>query len=328
MTNIKDRFTEEKLLRYKSYGQKCSGVLYSIARYLVLCAVGFIVVYPLLSMIATSIQSLESMHSSVRIWIPTDFEIKDNFSAAIKVLNYGKSLGVTLLYAMVPAVLQIATCAIAAYGFARFNFKGKKILTAVLFLTILIPDILVVVPRMVSYAHFDFLGILGLVKKLTGVDLRPSLIDTVWAMYLPALFGAGVRSGILIYIYIQFFKGLPKELEEAAWVDGANPFRTFISIAIPSSGVVILTVTVFSLIWHWNESINTTMLLSNQMPLSYQMKYFEANIPVILVDTSVDRSVEGIKNAGCILFIAPMLIVYMIVQRWFIESIDRVGITG
>lgn len=328
MMNLKEKFTEEKLLRYKSYGQKGSGVLFAILRYLVLISVGFIVIYPLISMISTSIQSLESMRSSVRIWIPTDFEAKENFGYAWQVLDYGKSLGVTLLYAMVPAILQIATCAIAAYGFARFNFKGKNILTVVLFLTILIPDILVVIPRMVSYAHFDFLGILGLVNKLTGVDLRPSILDTIWSMYLPALFGAGVRSGILIYIYIQFFKGLPKELEEAAWVDGANPLRTFISIAIPSSGVVILTVTVFSLIWHWNETVNTTMLLSNTMPLSYQMKYFVANLPVILVDTSVDRSTEGIKNAGCILFIAPMLIVYMIVQRWFIESIDRVGITG
>lgn len=328
MINIKEKFTEEKMLKYKSYGQKGSNVLYAIFRYLVLISVGFLVVYPLISMISTSIQSLESMRSSVRIWIPTDFEAKENIGYAWAVLDYGKSLVTTLVYAMVPAVIQIATCAIAAYGFARFNFKGKNILTVVLFLTILIPDILVVVPRMVSYAHFDFLGILGLFNKLTGIDLRPSILDTVWAMYLPALFGAGVRSGILIYIYIQFFKGLPKELEEAAWVDGANPLRTFISIAIPSSGVVILTVTVFSLIWHWNETINTTMLLSNKMPLSYQMKYFEANLPVVLVDTSVDRSTAGIKNAACILFIAPMLVVYMIVQRWFIESIDRVGITG
>ena len=329
MTNIKEKITEQNLLKYKSYGKKGADVIFSIFRYVVLLTVGYIVLFPLLSMIVTSVQSIDSMRESVRVWIPTDFAIKYNYGDAILVMDYMKSLGITLVYMMVPAVIQIATCAIAAYGFARFNFKGKGILTALLFITILVPDIMIVIPRMVSYTHLDFLGILGLVDKLTGVDLRPNIINTVWASYLPAIFGAGVRSGILIYIYIQFFKGLPKELEEAAWVDGANPLRTFISIAVPSSGVVILTVAVFSLIWHWNETVNSTMFLSGKMPLSVQIKYFTAHVSAILTDhANRDYNSVGIKNAACILFITPMLVFYMIVQRWFIESIDRVGITG
>ena len=326
MINIKEKLTEQNLLKCKSYGVKGAGIIYSIFRYLVLFSVGFLVLYPLLSMIVTSIQSADSMNESVRIWVPTGFAIKDNFSNAMLVMDYLKSLSVTLLYMIVPAVIQIATCAIAAYGFARFDFKGKGVLTALLFITILVPDIMFVIPRMVSYTHLDFLGILGLVDKLTGVDIRPSVINTVWCFYLPALFGAGVRSGILIYIYIQFFKGLPRELEEAAWVDGANPFRTFISIAIPSSGVVIISVAVFSLIWHWNESVNSPMFLSGQWPLSVQIKYFTETMSPMLADKNY--SADGVKNAACVLFIAPMLIFYMIVQRWFIESIDRVGITG
>ena len=329
MTNIKEKFTEQQLLKYKSYGAKGAGVLFYIFRYLILLTVGYIVIYPLISMIVTSIQSLASMTTSIRMWIPTEFDIKDNYGLAIKVMSYGKSLVITLLYMMVPAVLQIATCSIAAYGFARFNFKGKGILTALLFVTILVPDIMIVIPRMVSYTHLDFLGILGLVDKLTGLDLRVNIVNTVWASYLPAIFGAGVRSGILIYIYIQFFKGLPRELEEAAWVDGANPFRAFLSIAIPSSGVVILTVAVFSLIWHWNETVNSSMFLSGKMPLAIQIKYFSKNTSTILTDHgNRDYNTTAIKNAACILFITPMLVFYMIVQRWFIESIDRVGITG
>ena len=329
MTNIKEKLTEQKLLKYKSYGAKGASVLFYIFRYVVLLTVGYIVIYPLLSMIVTSIQSYDSMNDSIRMWVPTGFEIKDNYQLAMLVMKYGKSLGVTLLYMMVPAVLQIATCAVAAYGFARFNFKGKSILTGLLFITILVPDIMIVIPRMVTYTNLDFLGILGLIDKFTGLDLRPNIINTVWAMYLPALFGAGIRSGILIYIYIQFFKGLPRELEEAAWVDGANPLRAFISIAIPSSGVVILTVAVFSLIWHWNETVNSSMFLSGKMPLAIQIKYFSKNTSTILTDHSNrDYNTTAIKNAACVLFIAPMLVFYMIVQRWFIESIDRVGITG
>ena len=85
-----------------------------------------------------------------------------------------------------------------------------------------------------------------------------------------------VQLRILIYIYIQFFKGLPRELEEAAWVDGSGPIRTFISIAVPSSGVVIITVVLFSLIWHWNDSTLSGMYLVEDYPIAVMLRNFEA----------------------------------------------------
>ena len=245
-------------------------------------------------------------------------------------MDYVKSLWSTFRNEILSAAIEVVSCALVAYGLARFKFKLKNVYIAILFLTILVPEIMILIPRMLNYSHLDFFGILGLVKNLTGVDLRINLIDSPFAFWLPSIFGVGLRSGILIYIYIQFFKGLPKELEEAAWVDGAGPFRTFLSIAVPSSGVVILTVSIFALIWHWNDTVLSGMYLSEDFPLARQVsnltftlgqKYF------ILIDA---RNPEGMGYlmAGCVLFIVPMLIIYMVVQRWFIESIDRVGITG
>ena len=196
-----------------------------------------------------------------------------------------------------------------------------------LFLTILIPEIMIIIPRAVTYSKMDFLGILGLISNLTGVDIRPNLIGSPLAFYLPSLFAMGLRSGILIFIYMQFFKGLPHELEEAAWVDGAGPIRTFVSIALPSSSVVFTTVTVFSIIWHWNDTFLASIYVKSDYPLAVSLQrihdalfgagFYERN-----------PQTQSVLMASCFIFILPPLIFYMIMQRRFIESIDRVGITG
>ena len=125
---------------------------------------------------------------------------------------------------------------------------------------------------------------------------------------------------------MQFFKGLPKELEEAAWIDGAGPYKTFLSIALPSSSVVIFTVLVFSVIWHWNdysyavmyvnENFTTAVKLSDIVTTLQGMGYYNSDVA------------NGIILAACFIFIFPVLLLYIAVQNKFIKSIDRVGITG
>lgn len=305
-------------------------LIYSIFRFATLLSIGYIIIYPLFYMIVTSLQSKDAFLNSSRVWIPSDFDIAYNFKTAAHCLDYGRALLSTLKNEIVAAVIQIASCAVAAYGFARFDFKLKKPLMAILFLTILVPDMILLIPRMVNFSKLDLFGIFGFLNKLTGIDLRPNLIDSVGVFWIPALLGVGLRSGILIFIYIQFFKGLPNELEEAAWVDGAGPIRTFLSIALPSSGVVILTVTVFSMIWHWNDTILPEMYLSQDYPLAVMLRLLPKNLPPLAglyVNQGTPQSM-AVMMAACVLFVFPMLIIYLIIQRWFIESIDRVGITG
>ncbi len=302
---------------------------YGVFRILLLLAISFVIIYPLFYMISTSLRSRDSFLNSVRVWIPEKIDPLTNFKAAAEVLNFGPALRSTLTLEMVSALLEIVSCAIAAYGFARFKFPLKRLCMGLLFLTILIPDTMIIIPRVVNHSQLDFLGILGLVNRLTGTDLRVSILDTPWAFYLPSLFAAGLRSGILIYIYIQFFKSLPAELEEAAWIDGAGPIRTFLRIAVPSSGVVILTVSVFSIIWHWNDYFLSSMYMTENYPLAVWLMMMPKNLPghgYNLVPSQPEST--SVLMAGCLLFIIPVLIIYIIVQRWFIESIDRVGITG
>lgn len=330
MKNIINTFSTFDSRKAQQLRKKGVSTVYSLFRLVILLSIGFIIIYPLIYTIVTSLQSKYAFLNSTRVWIPTEFAIIENYSAAFNAMEYMKSLWSTLKNELLSAAIEVASCALVAYGLARFDFKLKKVYTAVLFLTILVPEMMILIPRMLNYSHLDLFGILGLFKNISGIDLRANILDTPLAFWLPSLFAVGLRSGILIYIYIQFFKGLPRELEEAAWVDGAGPFRTFLSIALPSSGVVILTVSVFSMIWHWNDSLLSGMYMSEDFPLAGQISRLPETLgsKYHIILSPRDPQGIGYLMAGCVLFIVPMLIVYMIVQRWFIESIDRVGITG
>ena len=300
-----------------------------VFRMVLLVSIGFVIIYPLIYMIVTSLVSRNGFFNSTRVWIPEAISPVFNYKTAAELLDYGKSLWATVRYEMISALIEVCACCVTAYGFARFKFKFKGLLIGVLFLTILVPDMMVLIPRMANYSQMDVLGILGLFDKITGIDLRPNILGTEAAFYLPSLFSMGLRSGIMIFIYMQFFASFPKELEEAAWIDGAGPIKTFLKIAVPSSGVAITTVLVFSLIWHWNDFLLCSMYLNKEYPLAMQLNLLPTNLTTMGYYLNPETpETLAFQMAGCVLFVTPMLIIYMILQRRFIESIDRVGITG
>lgn len=330
--SIKDTFLKFKNssseTRYKMI-IKGNSVLTAILRYTILIAIGYIILYPLLYMISSSIRTRESFYDPSIVWITSDVTF-ENFGLAWKVLKYGQAVVNTIIFEMVSAGIQIISCSLVAYGLARFEFKEKRILTFFMFLLILVPSQMMMLPIFMNYSKLDFLGLLGLIDSLTGIDIRPNVLNSIWTFYLPALLGVGIRSGIIIYIYIQFFKGLPKELEEAAWIDGAGPLKTYIRIALPSSGVVITTITVFSLIWHWNDySLSSMYLYADSWPVAVRLSEITTPEAMGVLRLSNDDPIRiAIMMAGCLMFIVPILIVYLILQKKFVKSIDRVGITG
>lgn len=339
MTNIFNNI-KAFILRFKNassetrYKMALKGTSFFTAalRYVVLIAIGYVVLYPLFYMISSSIRTGDSFYDPSIVWITSDVTF-ENFELAYELMHYGEALVNTIIFELVSAMIQIASCSFVAYGLARFEFKEKKILTAFMFLLILVPSQMMMLPIVTTYTKLDVLGILGLINKFTGIDLRINILNSVWTYYLPAIFGVGIRAGIIIYIYVQFFKGLPKELEEAAWIDGAGPLKTFLRIALPSSGVVIMTVTVFSVIWHWNDYYLASMYLySSSWPLAVRLGEI-ANTEVLKLvgiqsyGADFPQSI-AIVMAACLMFIVPVLIMYMILQKNFVKSIDRVGITG
>lgn len=301
-------------------------VLYSIFRLIILLAVSYIIIYPLLYMLSSALKTASAFQDPGVLWIPKVLT-SANFKNAIEAMNFKNALFSTLRLEVVSAVIETAACAVTAYGLARFNFPGKKLITVMLVFLIVVPSQMLVIPMTVNFSQLDFFGTLKALGTVTGKELRPNILDTSWCFYLPSLFSVGLRSGILIYIYHQFFLGLPKELEEAAWIDGSAPPRTFLCIALPSSTVAVITVFVLSLVWHWNDYYLAVMYTSENFPLAVSLASLPQKLSLLGIWPGNILNTTGVM-AGCVMFVTPILLFYLILQRKFIKSIDRVGITG
>ena len=152
------------------------------------------------------------------------------------------------------------------------------------------------------------------------------------SMIIPALFSSGIRSGLAIYIFRQFFLGQPKELEEAAKIDGCGAFGTYLKVMLPLSSPAIITVSVLSAVWYWNDTFYTSIFFnSEQRPIA-------AALDILRISLEADKEAgqlgfnafeaKGMLAAGALLCILPIMIFYFIIQRKFTESIERTGIVG
>ena len=288
--------------------RKTPEILISIARILFLSIVGYIVLYPLIFMFVSAIKDRNALLDMEHIWVPVSFSF-ESFSKIFELVNFSKALRQTLLVQILSALIEVFVCSFIAYGFARFKFKGKPIFTFFLILSLVIPIQMYSVSMSINFRNLQ-------------------IFSTPFVYWLPSLFGVGIRSGMMIFIYQQFFIGLPKELEDAAYIDGAGPVKTYFRIALPSSSVVITTVAVLSFVWHWNEyHLATLSFLSEDAPLSMVMNFLEVYLQQVGVYKGWPEY-STLVSAACLMFIVIPLVLYMIFQRKFVRSIDRVGITG
>ena len=232
-----------------------------------------------------------------------------------------RTVGNTLLLNIGCSLVQVISCAITGYGFARFEFRGKKLFFVIVIMMILVPTQVISLPL---YTLFRYFGIKGLFSV--------NLIDSRLTMYLPAMTANGIRAGLMIFIFRQFFKGLPRELEDAAYIDGCGPFRTFVSVIAPNAAPAFLTVFLFSVVWYWNDYYVSNTFFTNTKTIALMLTNLDNELKIRLFnDPTVQISPrEQIvwKEAGCLLSIAPVLLMYVFMQKHFTEGIERSGIVG
>lgn len=288
--------------------RKTPQYLLSLARILFLIIVGYIVLYPLLFMLVTAIKDTDASLDAEHVWLPVSYTF-ENFKRSFEIMNFTTAIKQTFLVQILSAAIEVFVCAFVAYGFARFKFKGKPIFSFFLILSLLVPIQMYSLSMSVNFRNLH-------------------IFSTPFVYWLPSIFGVGIRSGMIIFIYQQFFIGLPKELEDAAYIDGAGPVKTFFKIALPSSSVVITTVSVLAFVWHWNEYYLATLsFLSDDAPLAMTMNFLKIYLQQIGVYKGWPEY-SMLVSAACLMYIAIPLVLYMIFQRKFVRSIDRVGITG
>ncbi|PNT93470.1 carbohydrate ABC transporter permease [Clostridium thermosuccinogenes] len=313
--------------------------IFVVFRYALIISLSYMILYPLLRMIAQSFTHPYDIGSMGSIWVP-EMPVFDNIIVASTIMNYPKGVVFTTLSTLVVVVLQTFNAAFAGYSFARLKFRGSKLLFALVIFTIVVPPSSVMLPQYVYLRNFDILGIFQLI---TGHKLN--LLGKPASMWLLAALGQGLNSGLFVYIFRQFFKGLPKELEEAAYVDGAGLLRIFLRIVLPISKPGILTVGVLSFVWNWNDTYFPRLFNPTNDYLRIRLSGLSAasggtsnvqlaignvvsKLPPDILKLTSDAYDKMILTVCSLLIILPLIVFFLIVQKHFVEGIERSGIVG
>lgn len=308
-----------------------TGIIWKIFRFLLLIGICYIFLFPVIYMLSVAVRGPDTVNDPSVVWIPREFSL-DSIKTAIDILEYPRAITTTLIIAVASTVGSLISCSLAGYGFARFKFKEKNIAFALVMLTIIVPPQTTIISSFVNYRNFDCFGILKLVHMIfPSVDAGINLINTPWTFILPAFFGAGLRAGLFIYIFRQFFAGMPKDLEEAAMIDGCGALRTFVQVMLPLAKSAFITVLLFSFVWHWNDYVQAAMYFNDNQPISVmlnQMQSLLQDAKLFNVVTNTPDEIRTYLQAGCLLTILPPLVLYIFTQRFFTESIERTGIVG
>ncbi|EWM52781.1 carbohydrate ABC transporter permease [Ruminococcus flavefaciens] len=307
---------ERSYLRRKAVKDR----IWPFFRTVILLGLGFVIMYPLIYMVSCAFRERSDMSDPTVMWIPRHYTL-DVIRETMDAMDFRRTLFNTLVLNVGCSLVQVISCAVTGYGFARFRFKGKKIFFAIVIMMILVPTQVISLPL---YTQFRYFGIKGLFSV--------NLIDSRLTMYLPALTANGIRAGLMILIFRQFFKGLPREIEDAAYIDGCGPFRTFVRVMAPNAAPAFLTVFLFSVVWYWNDYYVSNTFFTNTKTMALMLTNLDNELKIRLFnDPTVQISPrEQIvwKEAGCLLSIAPILLMYVFLQKYFTEGIERSGLVG
>lgn len=306
-------------------------VIWKIFRFLLLVGICYIFLFPVIYMISISVRGPDTVNDPSIVWIPREISFS-SIQTAVEILEYYRAVVTTLIISVGSTIGSLISCSLVGYGFARFRFKERNVAFALVILTIIVPPQTTIISQFVNYRNFTFFGVLNMLHKIIpSVPATISLVNTPWTFLLPSFFASGLRAGLFIYIFRQFFSGMPKDLEEAAMIDGCGAFRTFVQVMLPLAKSAFITVLLFSFVWHWNDYFQSSMFFNDNQPISVmlnQMQSLLQDAKLFNVVTNTPDEIRTYLQAGCLLTILPPLVLYIFTQRFFTESIERTGIVG
>lgn len=286
--------------------------------YFLLATLSFVFLYPFIKMITQSLMTDDDLINITVKWLPSEMTWS-NYKIAFRKLQFGTYFWNSLKVAVLCTLGHVFSCAMTGYAFARYQFRFKGVLFAMVILTMLVPVQTIIIPQYMQFSNWGW-------------------IDHEWYLPLivPTFLGLGLNGGFFIFLFRQFFAGLPYEMEEAARVDGCGPIRTYTRIMLPMSQSSLLVCTVLSLVWHWNDYFEPGVyitsvwlkMLPNRLPSLYAELSKEQHTMIQKNDIEGLMFNEAMLMAATFLCIIPILIMYLILQRRFMEGVERSGLTG
>ena len=288
--------------------------LLRVGMYIFLLDVAFVFLFPFLYMISTSLKSYYDLVDITVNWIPTSLHWK-NYEIAADLLSYWSHFTSSVLITSVSTAGHILSCSLAGYGFARYKFPGKNLFFSIAILSIIVPIQTIIIPLYMQYVNMNW-------------------TDSFLPLIVPTFFGYGLRGGIFIFLFRQFFLGLPTELEDAAKIDGCGFIRTYWSIILPITKSTILVAGILSMVWHWHDYYEPVLYIHSSkfwpLPIVLPSMYQSLTAETILMVESIDEILvtEGVVMAATFIVILPVLVIYLFLQRQFMQGVERTGITG
>jgi len=310
-----------------------ANIAYKIFHAVLLFGLCFLILQPLMNKISISFMAEHDLYDATVISIPRNFSL-ENYTLVIELMDYWATFIQSIILILISAALQVITCTLAAYGFARYKFPGKNILFMCVFLIIIIPPQTIMSSLYLNFTFFDMFGIFKLVSGRTV-----NLLGTIPGYLLLSATAMGLKSGLYIFLLRQYFRGMPKELEEAAYVDGCGRFYTFARIMLPDAMPMLTSCFLFSFVWQWTDSIYTSLFLRGLkiMPLALSRLtevFFRHWATVNAVGSGSGNVmaqppvayVEAINATGMLIFLVPLIVLYIVAQKAFVESLSQTGI--
>ncbi len=308
-------------------------VAWYLFRFLLLLGISYVILFPFFSKISSSFMAPEDFVDVTVRLIPKHPTL-DTYKAIITDNNYLEALLNTFILSLACGLIQTFICCLIGYGFAKFKFKGNGILFLCVIFTMIVPHATLQLSLFMKFRYFDILGIVnllggGLIDALnvTGGTTSINFINSNWPLYILSITGLGYKNGLYIFLLRQFYRGIPDELEESAYLDGSGVFRTFFNIILPLSMTMMITVFMFAFCWQWTDNFYTELF--------YTTAGAKLLPDIIKVPKSLDVNYAGqalytaaINNTCGILIMAPLIVLYLFGQRYIVQGIERSGLTA
>ena len=329
-------------------------VLWAIFRFVFLIGVTFIILKPFFEKIARSFMEPEDFVDVTVRLVPKSFTL-DIYKAIWSEMGYIGALGKTFFISAALALIQTFICCLIAYGIAKFKFKGNKLIFGAVVFSLIVPHQVLRSALYNTFLYFDVLGITQFLHggginlfglkftndALAAINIFPesakmftangmNLTETYWPLVVLSLCGLAFKNGLYIFMLRQFFKGIPDELEESAYIDGSGIIRTFLTIILPISVPMMITVFLFAFSWQWTDKfyMDTFFQISESGMLS---ELITAKPPVSLTldhDAGKNEYYSAIRSTCGIMVILPLVLVYSFGQKYLVQGIERSGLTA
>ena len=327
---------KEKMMEKLKASNTWIRAIVNLFRFILMLGVSFVIIYPFIARIAGSFMTKEDVLDATVSLIPKNPTL-EIYKALIVENQYFEAFVNTLLLSLICALIQTMVSCLVGYGLAKFKFKGNSLIMILVIVSMIIPHNALRASIIDHFEMFDIMTVLswdypGIIELITGSTV--DLTFTFWPMIILSVSGLALKNGLYIYLMRQFFKGVPDELEESAYVDGSGVYRTFFQIILPLTVPMMITVFLFSVSWQWTDEFYNGLFFSTDVE-QYKvimMPDIYKTMPESITPNpnygAVALYKNIVQNTAGMLIIAPLIVMYLFCQRYLVEGIERSGIVG